>query len=47
MNETCTHEDQIRDVEPSAKGCEDCLQDGRHLGAPANLPHLRPRRLLR
>lgn len=24
----CTHLDQIRDVEPSARGCEDCLQTG-------------------
>ena len=24
----CTHVDQIRDVEPSAQGCEECLQMG-------------------
>ena len=24
----CTHLDQIRDVEPSAQGCEECLQMG-------------------
>lgn len=24
----CTHLDQIRDVEPSAAGCEDCLRIG-------------------
>jgi hypothetical protein len=24
----CTHTDQIRDVEPSAQGCEECLQTG-------------------
>jgi len=24
----CTHLDQIRDVMPSAKGCEDCLKTG-------------------
>lgn len=24
----CTHVDQIRDVEPSAPGCEDCLRTG-------------------
>ncbi len=24
----CTHLDQIRDVEPSARGCEECLQMG-------------------
>ena len=26
--QTCTHLDQIRDVEPSAQGCEECLQRG-------------------
>ena len=25
---TCTHLDQINDVTPSAKGCEDCLKIG-------------------
>ncbi len=25
---TCTHRDQIHEVTPSAKGCEDCLRDG-------------------
>jgi hypothetical protein len=24
----CTHRDQIKDVTPSAEGCEDCLRDG-------------------
>lgn len=24
----CTHTDQIRDVQPSAQGCEDCLRIG-------------------
>lgn len=24
----CTHLDQIREVEPSAEGCEDCLKTG-------------------
>ena len=24
----CSHLDQIRDVEPSAEGCEDCLRTG-------------------
>ena len=28
MTTTCTHLDQIRDVTPSANGCEDCLQSG-------------------
>jgi len=26
--QTCTHLDQIRDVQPSAEGCEECLQMG-------------------
>lgn len=25
---TCRHKDQIRDVSPSAAGCEDCLKTG-------------------
>lgn len=25
---TCTHLDQIRDVEPRTRGCEECLQMG-------------------
>ena len=25
---TCTHEDMIREVKPSAAGCEDCLKIG-------------------
>ncbi len=28
MQERCTHKDQIRDVEPSAQGCEECLKTG-------------------
>ena len=44
---SCTHLDTIRDVTPSAHGCEDCLRTARPLGAPAALPRLRPRRLLR
>jgi uncharacterized UBP type Zn finger protein len=28
MDANCTHLDQIRDVEPSAQGCEDCLRMG-------------------
>jgi hypothetical protein len=27
--ERCTHTDQIRDVQPSAQGCEECLEIGR------------------
>ena len=26
--QNCTHLDQIREVEPSAQGCEDCLRIG-------------------
>lgn len=28
MATTCTHLDQIHDVQPSAQGCEDCLRTG-------------------
>jgi uncharacterized UBP type Zn finger protein len=28
MSEACTHLDQIKDVTPSANGCEDCLRTG-------------------
>ena len=28
MTTTCNHLDQIRDVSPSAQGCEDCLKTG-------------------
>ena len=28
MSDTCPHLDQIQDVTPSAKGCEDCLRSG-------------------
>jgi uncharacterized UBP type Zn finger protein len=28
MNGTCAHLDQVRDVTPSAKGCEECLAMG-------------------
>ena len=28
MADTCTHVDEIRDVAPSADGCEDCLPTG-------------------
>ena len=27
-SESCTHLDQLRDVTPSARGCEDCLKTG-------------------
>jgi Zn-finger in ubiquitin-hydrolases and other protein len=26
--ERCTHTDQIRDIQPSARGCEECLEIG-------------------
>jgi uncharacterized UBP type Zn finger protein len=28
MAEVCTHLDQIRDVEPNSRGCEECLRMG-------------------
>jgi uncharacterized UBP type Zn finger protein len=28
MNQSCAHLNQIRDVTPSAAGCEDCLKTG-------------------
>ena len=28
MKEACTHLDQIQEVMPSARGCEDCLRGG-------------------
>jgi hypothetical protein len=28
LRRECTHLDQINDVEPSAEGCEECLQMG-------------------
>ncbi len=28
MQQQCTHLDQIQEVEPSANGCEECLQMG-------------------
>lgn len=28
MSETCTHLDQVHNVQPSADGCEDCLRIG-------------------
>ena len=29
MADTCTHTDQIHEVEPRTDGCEECLQSGR------------------
>ena len=28
LKQVCTHQNQIRDVVPSSKGCEDCLKIG-------------------
>jgi uncharacterized UBP type Zn finger protein len=28
MNQDCAHLDQVKDVRPSANGCEDCLKTG-------------------
>jgi len=28
MKEACAHLDQIQEVTPGARGCEDCLRDG-------------------
>jgi uncharacterized UBP type Zn finger protein len=28
MNGPCEHTDQVREVTPSAEGCEDCLRNG-------------------
>ena len=28
MAESCAHQDQMKEVTPSAKGCEDCLKIG-------------------
>lgn len=28
MAKKCLHQDQIREVTPSAQGCEDCLREG-------------------
>ena len=47
MPTTCTHLDQIKNVEPTSTGCEECLEGGGQLGALACLHDMRPRRLLR
>ena len=43
----CTHAGEIRDVAPSAQACHGMPETGRPVGAPAHVPHLRQRRLLR
>ena len=47
MADECRHVAGIRNVTPSALGCEECLKMRLALGAPAPLPDVRPRRLLR
>ena len=47
MADECKHAAGVRDVTPSALGCEECLKIGFGVGASAALPHLRPCRLLR
>ena len=47
MADECKHAADVRDVTPSALGCEECLKSGLGMGASAPLPHLRPCRLLR
>ena len=43
----CAHAEEIRDVTPSALGCEECLKTGEPVGSSAAVPDLRARRLLR
>ncbi len=42
----CTHTDQIHDVQPSAQGCEECLQMG-DSWVPQGVSRLRAYRMLR
>ena len=44
---TCSHLDQIRDVQASGAGCKECLETGSRWVQSSSLPHLRTRRLLR
>ena len=46
-DDECIHADAIRDVTPSALGCEECLKIGSPWVASAFMPDLRPCRLLR
>ncbi len=43
----CTHLDTIRNVKPKTNGCEECSEDRLNVGAPARVPQVRHRRLLR
>ena len=47
MSKGCSHIAGIQTVTPSALGCEECLKSGSRVAAFADLPHLRPCRLLR
>ena len=49
MPPICTHADHVRITElpESVDGCDDCLAMGSLWLAPAHLPGVRPRRLLR
>jgi hypothetical protein len=46
MSFECRHAEHVKDVTPSALGCEDCLKAG-SLGASPPVQDLWPRRLLR
>ena len=45
----CTHLDSVEflDLPDEVEGCEECLAQGMQLGPPADVPELRPHRLLR
>jgi len=45
--ETCAHLDTVRVVQPSARGCEECLRSARPGCICDGVPQLRPCRLLR
>ena len=47
MTQVCTHLGTIRDVTPSAEGCEECLKMGAEWVHLTHVPNVWPRRLLR
>ena len=47
MATKCTHLDEIKDVKPHTKGCEECLKIGDSLGAFAAVHDLREGGVLR
>ena len=49
MATECTHLDHVHvtQLPEAVDGCEECLRDGARVGAPAHLPGVRARRLLR